>query len=54
MITHVALAAPPAQAMLAQGDPSGMSTPLGKIVIALGLVAVIVVLLRALWHQRGR
>jgi hypothetical protein len=40
--------------LLLQADPSGMSTPLGKIVVAAMLLAVIVVLVRFLWHNRGK
>lgn len=44
----------PAVATLAQGgDPTGAG-PLAKVVMSLGLLVVIVLLLRALWHQRGR
>lgn len=44
-----------AQATLAQAaDPTGLSTPLGKAVIAAGLIAVIVVLVRVLRDQRNR
>lgn len=44
-----------AEAALAQAaDPTGLSTPLGKLVIAGGLLVVIVVLVRHLWEQRKR
>ncbi|QGK69441.1 hypothetical protein GIY23_07825 [Allosaccharopolyspora coralli] len=44
----------PALATLAQGgDPTGAG-PVAKVVMSLGLLVVIVLLLRALWHQRGR
>ncbi|MER6989805.1 hypothetical protein ABT337_08795 [Saccharopolyspora hirsuta] len=39
---------------LMQADPTGLSTPLGKVVIALGLLAAIVVAVRFLWEQRNR
>lgn len=45
----------PGAAVLAQAaDPTGMSTPLGKLVIAAGLLVVVVVLVRHLWQQRKR
>ncbi|SEG86798.1 hypothetical protein SAMN02982929_04692 [Saccharopolyspora kobensis] len=40
--------------LLMQADPTGLSTPLGKVVIALGLLAAIVVAVRFLWDQRNR
>lgn len=36
------------------GDPTGLSSPLGRIVILLGLAASLVVLLRWWWHNRNR
>lgn len=49
------LAQPLTAAALAQvADPTGLSTPLGKAVIAAGLIAVIVVLVRVLRDQRKR
>lgn len=35
-------------------DPTGLSTPLGKLVIGAGLLVVVVVLVRHLWEQRKR
>jgi hypothetical protein len=35
-------------------DPTGLSSPLGQIVILLGLVASLVVLLRWWWLNRKR
>lgn len=40
--------------ILLQADPTGMSSPLGRVVIAAGLLVVIVVLVRWLWDQRKR
>lgn len=40
--------------LLLQADPTGMSTPLGKIAVAAMLLAVIVVLVRFLWQNRGK
>lgn len=40
--------------ILLQADPTGMSSPLGWVVIAAGLLVVIVVLVRWLWDQRKR
>ncbi|MGH3914749.1 MAG: hypothetical protein ACRDTC_15275 [Pseudonocardiaceae bacterium] len=40
--------------MLAQADPTGLSSPAGQLVILLGLLAALVVLLRWWWQQRGR
>ncbi|MDA3649285.1 hypothetical protein OU416_34860 [Saccharopolyspora indica] len=40
--------------LLMQADPTGLSTPLGKVVIALGLLAAIVVAVRFLWERRNR
>lgn len=49
------LAQNPGAAVLAQAaDPTGLSTPLGKLVIAAGLLVVVVVLVRQLWEQRKR
>ncbi len=35
-------------------DPTGLSSPLGQLVILAGLVAALVVLLRWWWGQRNR
>ena len=40
--------------ILLQADPTGMSSPLGRVVIAAGLLVVVVVLVRWLWDQRKR
>ncbi len=40
--------------LLAQGDPTGFSSPLGRIVVLLALVSALVVLLRWWWQQRKR
>jgi len=40
-----------APAILAQGDPTGFSSPLGRIVVLLMLLAALVVLLRQ-WRRR--
>lgn len=40
--------------ILLQADPTGMSSPLGRLVIAAGLLVVIVVLIRWWWDQRKR
>lgn len=40
--------------MLAQGDPTGLSSVTGQLVILLGLLAALAVLLRWWWQQRGR
>jgi len=39
---------------LLQEDPTGLSTPLGQVVVVAGLVAAIVVGLRAWWYHRNR
>ncbi|MDA3629928.1 hypothetical protein [Saccharopolyspora oryzae] len=39
---------------LMQADLTGLSSPLGRIVIALGLLAAIVVAVRFLWENRNR
>lgn len=36
------------------GDPTGLSSPLGRIVILLGLLAGLVVVLRWWWQNRRR
>ena len=40
--------------LLAAGDPTGLSSPLGQVVVFLGLLASLVVLLRWWWQQRRR
>ncbi|GAA0540623.1 hypothetical protein GCM10011581_38170 [Saccharopolyspora subtropica] len=40
--------------MLAQGDPTGLSTPLGQAVIAATLLVVVVLAVRFLWEHRNR
>lgn len=40
--------------VLLQADPTGLSGPLGQLVIAAMLLAAIVVALRWLWHNRKR
>ena len=35
-------------------DPTGLSSPLGRVVVLLGLVASLVVLLRWWWSNRKR
>lgn len=40
--------------LLLANDPTNLSTPLGKLVIAAGLLVVIVVAVRFLWDQRNR
>ncbi|WP_189059117.1 hypothetical protein [Longimycelium tulufanense] len=44
----------PLSMVIAQTDPTGLSSPLGKIVIAAGMVATLVVLLRWWWQNRGK
>jgi hypothetical protein len=44
----IVLATPLAQ------DPTGLSSPLGQIVVLIGLLASLVVLLRWWWQNRGR
>ncbi len=39
---------------LLQGDPTGMSSVWGKVVIAAGLVVVITLAIRFFWDQRNR
>ncbi|MEB3368452.1 hypothetical protein [Saccharopolyspora mangrovi] len=38
--------------LLLQADPTGMSSPLGQLVIAGTLLAVIVLAIRFLWQNR--
>ncbi|WP_268951371.1 hypothetical protein [Saccharopolyspora aridisoli] len=38
--------------LLLQTDPTGMSTPLGQVVIAATLLAVIALAVRFLWQNR--
>jgi hypothetical protein len=40
--------------LLLQEDPTGMSSPIATVAVIAGLVAAIVVGLRALWHNRRR
>ena len=40
--------------VLAQGDPTGLSSTTGQVVILFGLLAALVVLIRWWWQQRGR
>jgi hypothetical protein len=39
--------------VLAQ-DPTGLSSPVGQLVVLLGLLAALTVLLRWWWHNRHR
>lgn len=39
---------------LAASDPTGLSSPLGRIAMIAVLLAAVLVGLRALWHQRNR
>ncbi|GAA1300749.1 hypothetical protein [Saccharothrix xinjiangensis] len=39
---------------LLQEDPTGLSSPIGTVVVIAALVAAIVVGLRAYWHNRKR
>ena len=40
--------------LLAQGDPTGFSSPLGQVVVLVALATSLVLLLRWWWQQRGR
>lgn len=40
--------------LMQAADPTGLSTPLGKVVLAAGLLVVIVVLVRQLREHRKR
>jgi hypothetical protein len=40
--------------LLAQSDPTGFSSPLGQVVVLLGLLASLTLLLRWWWQQRKR
>ncbi len=40
--------------LLAQADPTGLTSPLGKLVIGAGLLVVVVLSLKFLWDQRNR
>ncbi|MEV0083209.1 MULTISPECIES: hypothetical protein [Saccharopolyspora] len=40
--------------LLLQADPTGLSTPLGQVVIGAVLLAVIVLAVRFLWEHRNR
>jgi hypothetical protein len=42
------------EGVLAQGDPTGLSSTTGQLVILFGLLAALVVLIRWWWQQRGR
>jgi hypothetical protein len=39
---------------LAQGDPTGLSSPLGQLAILASLLAALLVTLRWWWQQRKR
>ncbi len=43
-----------AQSVLAQSDPTGFSSPVGRLVVLAALLASLVVLLRWWWQQRKR
>lgn len=40
--------------MFTEADPTGLSSPLGQLVILFGLLAALAVLLRWWWQQRGK
>jgi hypothetical protein len=40
--------------LLAQGDPTGFSSPLGRVVVFVALATSLVLLLRWWWQQRRR
>ncbi len=40
--------------VLTQGDPTGLSSTAGQLVILFGLLAALAVLVRWWWQQRGR
>jgi hypothetical protein len=40
--------------VLAPGDPSGLSSTAGQLVILFGLLSALLVLIRWWWQQRGR
>ena len=40
--------------LLATGDPTGFSSPLGQVVVLLALLTSLVLLLRWWWQQRRR
>ncbi|WP_460956206.1 hypothetical protein [Parasphingorhabdus pacifica] len=40
--------------LLLQADPTGLSSPLGQLVIAAGFITVIVVAVRWFWDQRKK
>ena len=42
------------EGVLTQGDPTGLSSTTGQLVILFGLLAALVVLIRWWWQQRGR
>lgn len=37
-----------------QADPTGLTTPLGKLVIGAGMLVTVVLCLKFLWDQRNR
>lgn len=41
-------------AAVAQGEPTGLSSPLGQLVVLAGLVASLTVLIRWWWRYRRR
>lgn len=40
--------------LLLQNDPTGLTTPLGKLVMAAGLLVVIALAVRFLWDHRNK
>jgi hypothetical protein len=40
--------------LLAQGDPTGFSSPLGQAVVLVALLSSLILLLRWWWQQRKR
>lgn len=40
--------------LLAQADPTGLSTPLGKLVIGAGMLVTVVLAVKYLWDHRNR
>jgi hypothetical protein len=40
--------------LLAAGDPTGFSSPLGQVVVLLAVLSSLVLLLRWWWQQRRR
>jgi uncharacterized protein (DUF2342 family) len=53
-VEAVAVLSDLAQSVLAQSDPTGFSSPVGRLVVLAALVASLVVLLRWWWQQRKR